>query len=328
MISRPSSGPWFAALLAAAIALACGAEPAHALKPIEFAGSRQAGPSDRAPIVPLPLKGPLSFETADSIIVILEDARQRSKILYDLFDVDLDGDGAPEKIAQTAVVTLLGYYGECWWGVYKNGYRDQILYWSYPEERTRLSRFPRPERLRDRADSLGFLSSVPEFYPAVEIVECGDLTGDGRSEIAVWLAGRVANNATVRGFLSPVILSPKEDRIAEVFRSILLYTQRTGLKKGDPGKAPCIVSGFRLYSRIRSSDGARDLVMEPWIPLPPDTLCMGPWLDARGLPHDPELWMPVGGIPSNAPIPDDWIIAKWDGNRYGEFRFVRDVKLD
>ncbi len=325
MIPRGSSIPWVAAALLAA---ACAVHPAEALRPIQFAGSRQAGPNDRPPLVPLPLKGPLSITAADSILILLQEKHPRVKILYDLFDVDLDADGAPERIAQVAVITVLGYYGECWWGVYKSGIRDQILYWSYPEERTRLTTWPRPRGLRDQADSLHFISNVPEFYPAVDILEYGDLTGDGRSEIAVWLAGRVANGPTVRGFLSPVILSPTQSNLEEVFRSILLFTQRTGLKKGDPGRAPCKVNGYRLYSRVRSSGAARDLVMEPWIPWPPDSLCMGAWLDARGLPHDPDLWMPVGGIPADAPIPGDWIISRWDGTRYGGFRFVRDVKLD
>ncbi len=293
---------------------------------IQFCGSRPARPAE-PPWIPLPEDKPLTILQADSLIQAKAGTAMWPQNRYDLFDVDLDGDGTSERIAQVARITSMGYYSECWWGVYGGGKLSQVLYWFYAEERSRLAKYPRPENLRDKADSLGFQSGVPEFYPAVEIVSCGDITGDGASEIVVWMIGRMAQSPTVRTFMSPVILSPGPDGLVPVFRGNSLLTSRRGVLRGKEGTPECRALAFRLHTRVRKAGGPRDILLEPWMPVPPDSLCMAGWVDERDIPHDPDQWMPVAAIGPDEKVPPDWVISRWETGKYGGFWFVKDVKL-
>ena len=309
--------------------LVVGATPARAgsnLPPIEFCGSRVARPIE-PPWIPLPESAPLSVAQADSVIREKAGVAIWPQNRYDLFSVDLDGDGEFEQIAQIARVTSLGYYSECWWGVYGGGGLRQVLYWFYAEERTRLAKYPRPGTLRDRADSLGFQAAVPEFYPAVDVTSCGDITGDGKPEIVVWMIGRIAQAPTVKAFMSPVILSPTPDGLRQVFRGNTILAQRRGTYRGQGGTAECKALALRIHTRVRRSGGPRDILMEPWMPVSPDSLCMAGWVDERGLPHDPDQWMPAAALGPDDPIPGDWIVSRWEDGKYGGFWFAKDVKF-
>ncbi len=299
-----------------------------ALPPVEFAGSRPARPSE-PPAIPLPDRAPLPGGKADSLILALSGGKHYPETRYDLFEVDLDGDERPETIAQISRITNLGFYSRCWWGIYSKGRLDQVLYWNRPDERTRISRIRPPESLRDQADSLSFLHSIPEFFPAVDVTRYADLTGDGRSEIAVWMAGRALNVGIVQGALTCLILSPGPDGIHEVFRAPLLMIRNTKAPPGAATKTICVTSAFRLRARDRRAGGAKDLVLEPWRPdMPPDTLCRTLGFDERDLPHDPDLWFPLKPLAGGASVSPDWLVSQWDGTRFGGYRFVRDAKLE
>ena len=311
------------------ILLAAGVLPARSgtdVPPIQFCGSRVARPTE-PPWIPLPEKAPLTLAQADSVIREKAGGAIWPSNRYDLFSVDLDGDGTMEQIAQVARITSMGYYSECWWGVYAGGGLRQILYWFYAEERTRLAKYPRPVSLRDRADSLGFQSAVPEFYPAVDVTSIGDITGDGKPEIVVWMIGRVAQAPTVKTFMSPVILSPGPDGLRDVFRGNVILAQRKGVYKGQGGTPECKAFAVRLHTRVRRAGGPRDILMEPWMPIPADSLCMAGWVDERDLPHDPDQWMPATAIGPSDPVPGNWIVSRWEDGKYGGFWFVKDVKL-
>jgi hypothetical protein len=317
------------ALLFLSILLVLGVLPARAdseIQPIQFCGSRPARPTE-PPWIPLPEKAPLTLAQADSVIRAKAGGAIWPQNRYDIFEVDLDGDGTNEQIAQVARITPLGYYSETWWGVYAGGKLNQVLYWFYAEERSRIARIPRPTSLRDKADSLGFQSSVPEFYPAVDVTSCGDITGDGKPEIVVWMIGRIAQNPTVRAFMSPAILSPGASGLDQIFRGNLILAQRKGVVRGKEGVPECRAVSFRLRTRIRKAGGARDLLLEPWMPISPDSLCMSGWVDERGLPHDPDQWMPVAPLGPRDPVPPNWVISRWEDGKYGGYWFVKDVKL-
>jgi hypothetical protein len=316
--------------LALVLALtAAGAMPQRCsgeIPPIQFCGSRPARPVE-PPWIPLPESRPLTIVQADSVIQAKVEASAWPRNRYDIFEVDLDGDGVPEQIAQVARLTIMGYYSQCWWGIYGGGKRIQILYWFYPEERAQLAKLARPRAFRDEADSLGFESALPEFSPAVDVVSCGDITGDGAPEVVVWMLGRIASSPTVRTSMAAVILSPGPQGLMQAFRANTLVTSRS-VVPGREETLECQATAFRLHNRISRAGGARDLLLEPWLPEPPDSLCMAGWLDERDVPHDPDQWMPVAAMGPDDAIPPDWIISRWVGGKYEGFRFVKDVKLE
>ena len=308
------------------VATGLSSESGLALPPLEFMGSRAPSASE-PPVVPLPEGGPLPAAAVDSIIVDVDHQPGGATTRYDIFVVDLDGDGNPEKIVQIVRVTSAGIYSRCWWGIYAGGRLDQVLYWSYPEQRTRLSRLASPGLRRDAADSLGFIGSVPEFLPAQDILSYADLTGDGRPEIVVWMMQGARTFVDAQAVLAPAILSPMPDGFKTIFRTYLLRTRTPRSPSPASGRRPCSALSFRLHTRARRAGGPLDLLLEPWGPLPPDSLCVLSLLDERDVPHDPDEWMPLKPMLADAAVPEDWLISRWEGDHFGGLWLVRDVKL-
>lgn len=317
-------------VLVAALAAGDSAWSGPNLPEISFAGSqapRWANPDDDCPL-PFPPDAPIAGTKADSLIVLLSGGKQYPETRYDLFQVDLDNDDRPEEIAQVSRITAAGFHSRCWWGVYSRGQRDQVLFWSRATERTSIGRMRRPGSLRDKADTLSFMHSIPEFFPAVDVVKFADLTGDGKPEIVVWMAGRALSVGNIQGMITPLILSATSDSIREVFRGTLLFVRHSKAPPDYPKDTYCGVTSFRLHSRLRHAAGPLDLLIEPWLPTADkDSLCLllG---DERNLPHDPDVWFPLRPLPPDAPIPQDWMVSRWDGRRYGGYWFVRDVRLE
>jgi hypothetical protein len=298
-----------------------------ALPPIEIFGSR-APSAKEAPVVPFPANGPLKVATADSIIAAVVDLEENGpRTRYDTFDVDLDGDGTPEEIAQVARITTAGVYSRCWWGIYAGGKLDQVLYWIYSEQKTRLARLPHPqEPPLDGADSLSVMQSIPEFFPLVDAVACGDITGDGRPETALWMLSAFRQPDLIQSILAYAILSPVADGPPKVvYRGHALYTAGARSVANGP-IAACLARGYRVHTRMRSSGMTTDILLEPWLPMAADSLCDLPRINEILVPHDPDAWMPPFTMSPTAPIPGSWMISRWDGEGFGPLRFVKDVK--
>lgn len=301
--------------------------PAFAgVPPIEFAGSRAARPSDELPLPVLPDSGPLPQAKVDSMLAVSNNPGEYPTTRYTVFDVDLDGDRSNEQIVQIARISERRNYSRAWWGIYQDGKLARVLFWSSGEERQRISQIQPPASFRDEADSLTFYSAVPEFFPAVDIVTYGDLTGDGREEIVVWMAGRGFAVGVVRGGLVPVILSPTEEGLREVFRVNLAYIHVVGKEAVAKGVPECTVRSFRLRTRYRSTTSVSDLLLEPWSPLPADSICTATLYDERLIPHDPDAWMPIAPLQPEEAIPDEWMVSRWDGTRYGGLWFAGSAK--
>jgi|GEM_PF-3069643 len=299
-----------------------------ALPPIEFLGSRPPR-ANEPPLVPFPPNEPLKVAVADSIITTSIDLEVPGPhTRYDIFDVDLDGDGVPEQIAQIARITTVGVYARCWWGIYSGGGLDQVLYWSYAEQKALLTRWPRPqEPPRDAADSLSVMSSIPEFFPLVDAVNCGDLNGDRRPETVLWMMSAFRQMDMVQSILAFAVVSPTPDRVKTIYRGHALYTM--GLRVKDRrAPARCIARGYRIHLRARAQGSIQDILFEPWLPLPADSLCSLPLQNELFIPHDPDVWMPPVTMPPRAKIPGDWMISRWENDGYTRLRFVRDAKLD
>jgi hypothetical protein len=321
-----SASRWILIVVVVVVAVALGDRPSFALPEFSFANSRPAKATEE-PVIPLPNLAPLPPSQADSLMVPNADGQRFPETRYDIFDVDLDDDGKPEQIAQIVRISAGGFYSRAWWGIYAGGKLDQVLYWAYPEERERLRNYPIPMSLRDRADTLSFKQNIPEFYPAVDIVKLGDLTGDGKSEIVIWMTGRAVSPAKGQGVVCPAVISPTPQGYKEIFRSqtVVAVCERLTPEKPKWARSTC----FRIHSRLRKAGGALDLLLEPLTPATsPESLCKLVKLDERQLPHDPDEWMPPKPMGANAPVPKDWIISRWDGTRYGAYWFVKDVKLD
>lgn len=304
----------------------CGADrPSLALPPISFSGSRPAGINEKT-VIPLPEFAPLSPEKADSIIVAISKGEKYPETRYDIFDVDLDDDGAAEQIVQIARISSAGWFSRCWWGVYAGGKLDQVISWTYNEQRDNIAKIGIPESFRDSADSLGFIQAVPEFYPAVDIVKFADLTGDGKPEYVVWTIGKVANPTRGVGLVCPVILSPTPSGYTEIFRT---WTTFVVCRVTGPGQRTYETTCRRIHSRPRKSAAGYDLLLEEVAaPAKPDSMCRLVGVNENLLPHDPDEWMPPKPMAAGARVPKDWIIAPWDGVSYQGFQFVRNVKLD
>lgn len=300
-----------------------------ALPPIEIYGSRQPR-ANEVPVVPLPTDRPLSIATADSIIAAAVDLEENGpRTRYDIFNVDLDGDGVPEEIAQVARITTAGVYSRCWWGIYAGGKLDQLLYWIYGEQKTRLAGLPHPQRPPvDGADSLSVVQSVPEFLPIVDAVGCGDLTGDGRSETVLWMLSAFRQPNLVQSVLAYAILSPAAGGSPRmIYRGHALYT--AWHRSPTPGPVPlCIARGYRIHTRMRSDETGTDLLLEPWLPMSADSLCGLPRINELFIPHDPDAWMPPFTMSSTAPVPATWMISRWEGEQYGPLHYVNGVKLE
>lgn len=312
------------AIVVAAAALAALAAGALAMPPIEFAGSRPARASD-ACVVPLPDDAPIAGAKADSLIALdpLEEVEYRTR--YDLFDVDLDGDGEPEQIAQAYRYAPAGFYTRAWWGVYSKGRLDQVLFWSRAEERSRISRMSPPESLRDGADSLGFFHSIPEFFPAVDVTPHDDITGDGRPETVVWMVGRTMNLPLVQGSVAPIVLSPSGDAIRPVYRGMVLMARYLAPVKGDTTRTEgvCAARAFRLHARAQKAGGPADLLLEPFRIEGEDAICAALRKDDRGaLLRDPDEFFPPKTMDASATVPPDWILIPFEGKEYGGYRFV------
>ncbi|MDM7914233.1 MAG: hypothetical protein ACE15D_17195 [Candidatus Eisenbacteria bacterium] len=299
---------------------------AGAIPPIDFPGARQLSSGElaapeTAPPVPLPEDAPLSFARADSVIAILDADPKNPRTRYDLFPIDLDGDGTTETIAQVARIAAIGVYSRAWWGVYGEGARSQVLFWSQADERKLLSRLRPPDVLANAADSLAFFGTLPEFQPAIEMTSVGDLDGDGRSEIGVLLAGR-RQFRTSRGALIWVLLSPRGDRVEEIFRTRILQVDHARGHEGAPDF--CAARGFRVLRRPASATGEPvELLLEPWLPQPPDSLCSTMIrLDERSFPSDPQEWMPGEPVPASQPLPPGSFTVDWDGSRYSRFEIA------
>jgi hypothetical protein len=311
--------------LAIMVALAWADRPSFALPPISFSGGRPAKINEQ-PVIPLPDLAPLPPAQADSIIVAISKGEKFPETRYDIFDVDLDDDGKPEQIAQITRITAAGWPNRSWWGVYAGGRLDQVVYWNYPEQRENISKIQFPGSFRDSADSLGFVQSVPEFYPASDIVKYADLTGDGKPEYVVWMVGRATTPSRGTGLICPVILSPTPDGYKEVFRT---WTTFVVCRVTGPGQRSYEATCRRLHTRTRKTGLGMDLLLEKVaLPVKPDSLCRLVGQDERFLPRDPDEWMPLKPMASSAPVPKDWMIARWDGVTYQGLQFVRDVKLD
>jgi hypothetical protein len=311
--------------LAVIAALSWADRPSSALPPILFSGGRPPKTNERPPI-PLPETGPLPSAKADSIITAQSTGKKYPETRYDIFDVDLDGDGKPEQIAQVVIISMAGWFTQCWWGVYAGGKLDQAVYWNYPEQRDLISTLTLPESFRDSADSLGFQQSIPEFFPAADIVKYGDLTGDGKPEYILWTIGRAVTPRRGTGVVCPIVLSPTPEGLKAIFRTNTVFVNCTAFGKGERSyTANC----YRFHTRSRKTGGALDLLLEKVAsPTRPDSMCNIVALDERLLPHDPDEWMPLKPMAATAAIPKDWMIAQWDGTAYRGLRFVRDVKLD
>ena len=311
--------------LAILLALAVADRPSFALPPISFSGGRPAKIGEQ-PVIPLPELAPLPPAKADSIIVAISNGEKYPQTRYDIFDVDLDDDGKPEQIAQVARISSAGWFSRCWWGVYAGGRLDQVVYWNYNEQRDNISKIGIPQSFRDGADSLGFLQAVPEFYPAVDIVKYADLTGDGKPEYVVWTIGRVATPSRGTGLVCPVVLSPTPDGFREIFRT---WTTFVVCRVTGPQQRAYEATCYRIHTRPGKTAGGLDLLLEEVAaPAPADSMCRMVGLEERLLPRDPDEWMPLKPMAASAPVPKEWMIARWDGVTYQGLQFVRNVKLD
>jgi hypothetical protein len=323
--SMRSETRWIPPIVLVLVALCWADRPSSALPPISFAGGRPARITEQ-PLIPLPEDAPLSPAKADSIILAHSTGERFPETRYDVFDVDLDDDGKPEQIAQVAWITSTGSFALCWWGVYAGGKIDQVILWNYNEMKDRISDMQAPASFRDSADSLSFHQAVPEFYPALDIVKYGDLTGDGKPEIVVWMVGRFATQTRWTGVVCPVILSPTPNAYKEIYRGRTAFVD---CKTVGPGKRNSRSRFYRISSRLKKSGGPLDLLLEPrTVKASNDSLCKAVWLDERMLPNNPDEWMPTKPIGASVPVSKDWMITRWDGDHFGGLQFVRDVKLD
>lgn len=312
-------------VLAALVALAAADRPSFALPPITFSGGRPATIKERS-IIPLPELAPLSPAKADSIILVISNGEKYPETRYDIFDVDLDDDGKMEQVVQIVRITTAGWFARCWWGVYAGGHLDQVVYWSYGEQRENIAKIQVPETFRDSADSLGFQQAVPEFYPAVDIVKYSDLTGDGRPEYVIWTIGRATTLNRGTGLVCPVILSPGPDGYKEIFRT---WTTLVTCTVTGPGQRAYKTTCSRIHCRPQVGGAGVDLLLENVAaPAPADSMCRMVKLEERLLPHDPDEWMPLKPMVASAPVPKNWMIARFDGMNYEGLQFVRDVKLN
>jgi hypothetical protein len=316
-----------ALLVAAGFVLVESPLPAFAkVPPIQFAGSRPARPSDELPIPVFPDAGPVEQAKVDSMLTVSNNPGEYPTSRYTVFEVDLDADGANEQIVQLARITERRNYSRAWWGIYQGGHLEQLLFWNSGEERTRIGEIRPPESFRDAADSLTFVSSIPEFFPAVDVVTFGDLTGDGQAEIVVWMAGRAFAPSKVQGVLVPLILSPSPEGLREVFRVNLVHTLVLGEKPVAMGLPRCVATSFRLRTRYRSTTRASDLLLEPWTLVPADSLCNAVLYDERLIPHDPDVWMPIQPLQPEESVPDEWVVSRWDGTMFGGLWFAGAAK--
>lgn len=314
-------------LIAAGICIADFPLPALAkIPPIQFAGSRSARPSDELPIPVFPDEGPLEQARVDSMLTQQNNPGEYPVTRYGVFSVDLDQDGVQEQIVQLARITERRNYSRAWWGIYQGGHLDQLLFWSSGEERARIGEIRPPESFRDAADSLTFVSSIPEFFPAVDVVTYGDLTGDGKVEIVVWMAGRAFAPGKVQGVLVPLILSPGPEGLREVFRVNLLHTLVLGEKLVAHGLPKCTAVSYRLRTRFRSTTNASDLLLEPWTLMPADSICTAVLYDERLIPHDPDAWMPIQPLRAEERIPNEWMVSRWDGAKFSGLWFAGAAK--
>ncbi|MBM3286150.1 MAG: hypothetical protein FJY88_02205 [Candidatus Eisenbacteria bacterium] len=316
----------FLVIASSALAALAFCRTARALEPFSFANARPAR-LDEVPPIPIPEEGPLSYQEADSLIQAISGGEKYPETRYQIFDVDLDADGDQEQVVQLARVAQPGIFSRAWWGVYEGGRLDQMLFWNRGIERAAVEKLRVPMSFPNAADSLTFVTSVPEWFPATDVVEYGDLTGDGKSEIVIWMLGATRQMRMGTGVFAPLILSPTPEGLREVFRTYALYVRCTAL---DPnGTREYVRKALRLHVRQRKSSPACDIVMEPFVPsVSPDTLCKRLGLDERDLPRDPDEYMPLKRIAPDAKIPGDWFISRWDGSKFGPFKFARDVKLD
>jgi hypothetical protein len=289
---------------------------------IEFAGSRPARPSDDLPISVFPDEGPLERAKVDSMLTVANDPGEYPTTRYAVFPVDLDADGESEEIVQLARISERRNYSRAWWGIYQGRRLARLLFWSAGEERARIAQIRRPESIRDAADSLAFVSSIPEFFPAVDVVTYGDLTGDGHAEIVVWMAGRAFAPGKVQGVLVPLILSPGPEGLREVFRVNLLHARVLGEKTVARGLPECTVSSYRLRTRYRSTTRSSDLLLEPWSPVPADSVCRAVLYDERMIPHDPDAWMPIRPLEPEEAVPDGWMVSRWEETGFGGLWFA------
>jgi hypothetical protein len=132
----------------------------------------------------------------------------------------------------------------------------------------------------------------------------------------------------IQSVLAYAILSPEAEGPLEViYRGHALYT--AGLRSALNGPiTACLARGYRLHTRVRSAATTTDLLLEPWLPMAADSLCDIPRLNELFIPHDPEVWMPPFTMAPAAPIPGDWMIARWNGESFESLRYVKDVKLE
>jgi hypothetical protein len=313
-------------LLAAAFAISV--PDARAFPSFDLMGAREPGPNE-VPLIPFPVNGPIAVMKADSIIRTSIDLEENGpKTRYDIFPVDLDGDGVPEQIVQVARITTAGVYSRCWWGIYVGGKLDQVRYWWYSEQRTRMTRLPHPtEPPKDGADSLSVLQAMPEFFPLVDAVNCGDLTGDGREEVALWHLSAFRQTNFVQSVLVCSIVSSEPDGLKLIYRGHALYT--AGVRELIRGPiSGCYAACFRTHKRARVDGKALDLVLEPFVPMSTDTICGIPLLNELFLPHDPAKFMPQDVLPARDKIPGKWMIARYQDGAYLPLRYVKDVRLD